>query len=166
MSRADYRSGRAQLRTAAELSEILPGVIYLLATGRCAAFFPNKNRAHPVPGVVVKSIQTIPLRLRYMEDALPLWFHWTQWRDVVVPVMNDARVVAWLGKPTQRGRPLTLPVDVYGPGGTLIYAKGTSSGTGVVTHQPTGAGIYVGHTDEYLGDMGKIVLGVATTAGY
>ena len=164
MSRASYRSGRAPILTATQLSEWLPLPVYLMATGHAAPFFPSTCRGHPSESVMLLITGTLPDS--YQDNGVaqhfPLRFHWTQWRDVVVPVMADPRILSWAGKLEAAGDTLTLPVDIYGPGKTVVIPAGQSEGsTALSTDSPSG--LYVGEVNAYTDEVRKIILAQATS---
>lgn len=128
MGRADYRGGLAPIRTADELAVLLPIPLYLMVSGYAGPIYPKTDRSNPAPAVGIVGSKTIPDSLKpQMDGFLPLWIHWTQWRDVVVPLLNDARVTDWRGVLRDLGDLLNLPADVYGPEG-VAYPAGTDVG--------------------------------------
>jgi hypothetical protein len=128
MGRADYRGGLAPIRTADELAVLLPIPLYLMVSGYAGPIYPKTDRSNPAPAVGIVGSKTIPDSLKpQMDGFLPLWIHWTQWRDVVVPLLNDARVTDWRGVLRDLGDLLNLPADVYGPEG-VAYPAGTEAG--------------------------------------
>lgn len=128
MGRADYRGGQAPIRTADELAVLLPVPLYLMVSGYAGPIYPKTDRSNPAPAVGIVGLKTIPDSLKpQMVGLLPLWVHWTQWRDVVVPLLSDERVVDWKGVLRDLGDLLNLPVDVYGPEG-VVYPSGSEVG--------------------------------------
>jgi hypothetical protein len=129
MGRADYRGGKAPIRTAVELSQILPIPLFLLVEGYASKIFPTTNPASPSVAAGIIAGKTIPATLRpQMRNVLPVWIHWTQWRDVVVPLLEDERVTSWKGVLIALGDLLDLPADVYGPDGVIVFNKGAPVG--------------------------------------
>jgi len=95
-------------------------------------------------------------------QRFPLRFHWTQWRDVVVPVVEDPRILSWAGKLDAAGDTLTLPVSIYGPGGSVVYPAGQSEGTTLIS-RATPSGMYAGEVDAYMNAVKGIILEQATS---
>lgn len=84
----DHRSKPGHTRSAIQLGEDLAiPCLYLLA-GKAQAVFPNTHTAAPSSWVSV-------MRLGEVRDiCFPpggVTVHWKQWRDVVVPVLDDPR---------------------------------------------------------------------------
>lgn len=165
MSRARYRSGPAPILTPTQLSEWLPLPVYLMATGHASPFFPSTCRAHPSVSVMLEITGTLPdsYRDNGVAQRFPLRFHWTQWRDVVVPVVQDPRILSWAGKLEAAGDTLTLPVDIYGPAGSVVYPAGQSEGTTLMSSD-TPSGLYAGDVDAYMTEVKGIILEQATAA--
>jgi len=178
MGRADYRKGRAPIRSATELAELLPGTIYLLATGLAGPLFPNNGRPAPSLAVKVIPLAELPPALQSLESALPIWVHWTQWENVVVPIMSDARTLQWAKQFSPRtvtdgvvvsspdggwGQPLPLPNDVVGPDGEVVYSEGDDAGMARVSLQLPSP-LYA--SKEYIEAMAGIIQVVAENAGY
>jgi hypothetical protein len=164
MSRASYRGGRAPILTPTQLSEWLPLPVYLMATGHASPFFPSTCRAHASESVVLELTGSLPdsYKDNGVAQRFPLHFHWTQWRDVVVPVVADPRILSWAGKLEAAGDTLTLPVDIYGPGKTVVIAAGQSEGTTALsTAMPSG--LYVGEVNSYMNEVRKIILAQANS---
>ena len=181
MGRADYRRGRAPIRTAIELAELLPGTIYLLATGRAGPLFPNNGRAGPSVSVKVIRLIEPPPFLEYMGTALPVWVHWAQWENVVVPLLNDERTLQWVNQFSPQtvsggavvnapgggiGNPLPLPNDVVGPDKEVVYAKGVNAGMSFISRQHPSDLYGNGMQNTYLQMMAEMIQSVAESAGY
>ena len=181
MGRESYRRGRAPIRTAAQLAELLPSTIYLLASGFAGPLFPNNGRAAPSLAVKVICRSEPPLFLEHLKAELPLWVHWTQWENVVVPIMADSRTLQWANQFSPQtvtagvaatsasgvwGQPLPLPNNVVGPDGTVVYSEGSDAGMSLVSQQHPSNLYGNGMQSEYLRMMAKIVLSVAKNAGY
>lgn len=129
MGRADYRGGIAPIRTTEQLMEILPIPLYLMVSGYAGPIFPRTDRSNPAPAVGIVGTRTIPGSLRpSMRGILPVWIHWTQWRDVVVPLLEDDRVTSWAGVLSDLGDLLKLAVPVRSPSGSVVYPVGTPVG--------------------------------------
>lgn len=157
MSRARYRGGKAPILTPTQLSERLPVPIYLMVSGFAGPFFPSTSKAAPSSAVMVYIGSEVPVSFRDHGSYFPMYFHWTQWRDIVVPVVEDPRITSWAGKLNAAGDALTLPVDIYGPAGTVVIPEGTSEGTSTyVTGAPSG--LYRGDVDAYLTAVQSLIL--------
>mgnify|MGYP006892408658 CR=1 FL=1 len=86
MSRFDYRGGEAPILTAEQLVSRLTVPVSLLIIGKANVFFPTTNRSNPSVSVLVK----------YGGENV-VKIHWTQWENVIVPVVNDDRLSHWRG---------------------------------------------------------------------
>lgn len=168
MGRADYRGGRAPIRTADELAVLLPIPLYLMVSGYAGPIYPMTDRSNPAPAVGIVGSKSIPDSLKpQMEGLLPLWFHWTQWRDVVVPLLNDERVTDWKGVLRDLGDTLNLLVDVYGPDG-VTYPSGSKVGQMRFSTNIPG-GLYAppcGDSRALVGSYSSLVYAVAVEAGF
>ena len=167
MARADYRTGIAPIRTATELADLLPIPILLLIKGYAKAVFPGTDRSNPSPKVGIMGVETLPDTVPTLKDRLPVWVHWTQWQNVVVPVVDDLRTNWWAGVDPSTGDVLTLPANVLVPqsGGQVQYAAGTTVGTS--SHSTAGnGGLYQWQTEEYLTAVSGIVRARAVSQGY
>lgn len=169
MGRADYRGGLAPIKTAAELANILPIPLYLIVSGYAGAIYPRTDRSNPAPAVGIVALKTIPESLRpQMAGLLPVWIHWTQWRDVVVPLLNDERVTDWKGVLRDLGDILSLPANVYQPDGSVAYEAGTEVGQLAFSTRIPG-GLYApsrGDAASLVSSYAGLVADVATSAGY
>jgi len=189
MSRADHRGGRAPIRTADELANLLPVPIYLLVAGWATSAFPTTDRSGPstVVGILPNTRGSYNWAdsgrgkdtdfVKDMAAVLPVWIHWTQWRDVVVPVVEDPRVISWQGKIKRLGDLLTLPVTVYGPDNEVAEAildgdteptplvSGTEIGRSAIT-TVVPSNLFVGHLRDYIELMTGIIKAQAVSAGY
>ena len=129
MGRTDYRGGKAPIKTADELASLLPIPLFLIVSGYAGPIYPKTDRSNPAPAVGIVGIKTLPDSLRpRVNQILPVWIHWTQWQSVVVPLMADERVTDWRVVLRDLGDVLSLPVDVYGPDGTIPYEAGATVG--------------------------------------
>lgn len=167
MARADYRTGIAPIRTATELADLLPIPIFLLVKGYAKPVFPGTDRSNPAVKVGIVGIETIPETIPTLKDRLPVWIHWTQWRNVVVPVVDDLRTSWWAGIDPSTGDALTLPTDVLIPqsGGQVQYAAGTPVGTS--SHSTAGnGGLYQQEIPIYLVQLSGIIQARAVSQGY
>jgi hypothetical protein len=167
MGRTDYRSGAAPIRTATQLADLLPIPIYLMLKGYAKPVFPGTDRSNPAVKVGVIVISPLPDTLPTLQDSLPVWIHWTQWRDIVVPVVDDLRTSWWAGIDPSMGDPSTLARNVLIPqsGGQVEYPAGTVVGT---TSHSTAAvgGLYQYEVGRYLEELSGIILARATSQGH
>lgn len=172
MSRFDYRGGIAPIRTAEELSLVLPIVILFLVDGSAQARFPNTDRASQSPWVsvvIVRVGQNPPPR------GFPLNFHWSQWNWLVVPLTKEIQTGSWRGGLVEFGDLLQLLDNVVGACGTVIFPKGKIFGSTPATSESVGR-LYGcdpsdldrvgGKTLEYLLTMRGRVLSMAESLGY
>lgn len=167
MARADYRTGIAPIRTATELADLLPIPIFLLVKGYAKAVFPGTDRSNPSVKVGIMGIEPVPDTVPTLKDTLPVWVHWTQWQNVVVPVVDDLRTSWWAGIDPSTGDTLTLPANVLVPqsGGQVQYAAGTVVGTS--SHSTAGnGGLYQRQIEEYLTALSGIIQTRAVSQGY
>ncbi len=169
MGRADYRGGRAPIRTADELAVLLPIPLYLMISGYAGPIYPKTDRSNPAPAVGIVGSKTIPDSLiPQMEGFLPLWIHWTQWRDVVVPLTKDERVTDWKGVLRDLGDILNLPVDVYGPDGTITFPSESQVGLSAFSTRIPG-GLYTLPCDDsrtLVGTYSSLTYDTASSAGF
>ena len=166
MGRADYRGGVAPIRTAEELSTLLPIPLYLIVSGLAKPVYPQTSRAHPSPAVGVIAVETLPKSLKpTMSGVLPIWIHWTQWQDVVVPVMADPSVTDWAGVLKDLGDVLKLLQDVYSPNRTVAYKKGSAVGNAAFSTRTPG-GLYRYDTQALLTQYQSLIRLQATSQGY
>jgi hypothetical protein len=175
MSRLDYRKRPVEggQRTAFELSLVLPVPLLMIIEGLALPRFPQSTRGGPST-----EVRVLPLKpdKRMSLSGLPLSVMWTQWRDVAVPVLEDLRVYRWRGKVSSLGDPITLLVDVYGPGGTLVWEEGDSAGRSKISEQaaanlyacdpPSVRGSPQSKTYQYLQALSGIILARALSSGY
>lgn len=173
MPRAEYRGGQAPIRTALELSLLLPIPLMMIVDGHAAPSFPMTNRSNPSPAVGITL-----LRGKKPWPPLagpPLYIHWKQWERVVVPCLSgDDRVTGWRGSLNDLGETVTLLNDIVGPEGDIVYPEGTD--LGVETPSKTSRGkLYAcdffgrhfgGKTGGYLSNLAGIIYTKATEEGY
>lgn len=167
MSRADYRRGRAPIRTANELAILMPVPVFLLISGYAKPVYPRTDRSNPSPHVGIMTVKTIPDTYPSLKGALPVWVHWTQWQDVIVPVVADPRVTEWRSRISSTGDALTLANDIMIPqsGGQVQYAAGASVGTSACSLSTQG-GLYLQYLSQYLAPLGGIIKAQAVAQGY
>jgi len=169
MGRADYRGGKAPILTAGELADLLTVPILMVVLGYAGPIYPRSDRSNPAPAVGIVGTKTVPDQLRpRVTQILPVWVHWTQWQEVVVPLISDDRISDWSGIIRNLGDLLNLPVDVRGPDGSVTFTKGSSVGElRNSTNQPGGLLAPVkGDARELVEQIKLLILNQATTAGY
>ena len=171
MSRLDYRGGIAPLRTAEELSSVLPLVALLLVDGAAQARFPNSDPASPSPwvAVVIVRVEGPP------PVGFPLYFHWTQWEKLVVPLLKEAQSSTWRGSLPGFGEILRLLQNIVGPCGEILFPEGDPYGSSPASEESVGR-LYGcdfsdidrvgGKTLQYLLTMRERVLFMAKALGY
>jgi len=167
MARSDYRRGIAPIRTASELADLLPVPVFLLVKGYAKAVFPGTDRSNPAVRVGIMGVEPVPDVIPTLSNSLPVWIHWTQWKNVVVPVVADLRISWWAGVNPGTGDNLTLASDVLIPqsGGQVQYAAGTLVGTSASSTEPT-TGLYQYEVEAYLTEISGIIQARATAQGY
>jgi hypothetical protein len=167
VGRATYRAAVGPIRTASELADTAAIGVYLMLVGAASPFFRASGRAHPGQPVGIRGIKGDAL---YPPNVyLPVWVHRDQWKNVIVPVM-DEQVIGWAGVLSSTGDDVDLPVTVYAPDGTVAStAAGTvlSSGETVGTSFPPS--LRVGHLlrgEELVDVLRGRIRKVAEDAGY
>jgi hypothetical protein len=127
MPRPEYRGGQAPIRSALELSLLLPIPLMMIVDGYAAPVFPGTNRSNPSPAVGI-----IPVKGKTAwppPSGLPVYIHWKQWKNIVVPLLGgDLRVSGWRGTLLDLGAAVTLLNDIIGPGGEVVFPAGTEIG--------------------------------------
>lgn len=147
MGRYKNRFGKGQLRTAAQLAEDAAVGVYLIVQGSAEPHFLHSDRPHPGQPVMIRGIKGDPI---YPPSVhLPVWIHWEQWKTVIAPVIQDP-VAGWAGIIRTAEDPVTLPVTVYAPDGTVAQ---TSSGVSLT------AGTVVGTTSMSEASVGELLRG-------
>lgn len=169
MGRADYRGGKAPIRTADELARLLPIPLFLIISGYAGPIYPKTDRSNPAPAVGIVGIKTLPDSLRpRVNQILPVWIHWTQWQAVVAPLISDERVTDWNDVLRDLGDLLNLPANVYGPGGVVAYPEGTAVGNLRYSTRIPG-GLYApmcGDARELVSQYESLIREQAESAGY
>ncbi len=172
MSRFDFRGGIAPLKTAEELSRVIPLVVLFLVDGSAQARFPNTDRATPSPWVavvIVRSGEYPPTR------NFHLYFHWTQWEKLVVPLLKEAQTSSWRGNLPRFGEILRLLQNIVGPCGEILFPEGDAFGSSPGSDEsigrlygcdPSDIDRVGGKTLEYLNTMRERVLADAKQLGY
>lgn len=167
MGRSDYRNGIAPIRTATQLADLLPIPVFLLLKGYAKPVFPGTDRSNPAVKVGILGIESLPDTMPLLREHLPVWVHWTQWRDVVVPVVEDLRTAWWTGINPSTGDALALAQNVLVPqsGGEIQYAADTTVGTSSHSTEAVG-GLYEDHLEEYLDALSGVIQEKAVAEGY
>ena len=135
MSRLDYRSGIAPIRTIEELSLILPVIILFLVDGAAQARFPNSTNGSQSPFVTVVLVregENPPNR------NFPIYFHWKDWNRLVVPILRDTQTKTWRGGLPSFGDLLPLLENVLGTCGEVIFPEGEVFGSTPSTSESVG----------------------------
>lgn len=86
MSRLDYRGGKSPIKTSEELAKDLTLPLYMLLVGKAEVHFPTTDRSNPSVSVGIRSA--------YPPKDL-VWVHWTQWQNIIVPLLKDNRLTEW-----------------------------------------------------------------------
>jgi hypothetical protein len=167
MGRYQNRFGKGQIRTASQLSKDASVGVYLILQGSAEPFFLNSDRPHPGSPVGIRGIKGDALYPPAVH--LPVWIQWEQWNKVIAPVVENPSA-GWAGIIRKADDPVTLPVTVFSPDGSV--AK-TSSGLSLT------AGTVVGTKSLSSTHMGELLRGAelkeaiegmilrqATAAGY
>ena len=144
MGRYKNRFGKGQLRTAAQLAEDTSVGVYLIIQGAAEPHFLNSDRPHPGQPVLIRGIKGDAV---YPPSTyLPVWVHWEQWKKVLAPLIESPGA-GWAGIIRTASDPVTLPVTVYAPDGTV--AK-TSSGVSLTAGTVVGTKSY---SDASVGEL-------------
>lgn len=174
MGRALYRGGSGSLKTAVELSELLPIPIYRILTGSAKSVFSSSSPAGPssvVQIIAVRSPSSMSLS-DMSSSGLPVSLNHIQWEQVVVPVLEADRVSSWRGALKSGGSPVSLPVSVIAPDGSIAH---TSNGTELIAGLVVGvqsptkdqvANLFDNGIAEFIRLIGSMVLQKATEKGY
>lgn len=169
MGRADYRGGKAPILTAGELADLLPIPLLLVVLGYAGPIYPRTDRSNPAPAVGIVGTKTVPDQLKpRVTQILPVWIHWTQWRDVVVPLISDDRIADWSGILRDLGDLLSLPVDVRSPDGSVTFTKGSPVGD-LRNSTSVPGGLYApvgGDAQELVEQIRALIQEQAGVAGY
>jgi len=147
MGQYKNRFGKGQIRTAAQLANDAAVGVYLILQGSAEPHFLNSDRPHPGQPVGIRGIKADAL---YPTAAyLPVWINWEQWKTVIAPLIENP-FAGWAGIIRKADDPVTLPVTVYSPDGSV--AK-TSSGLSLT------AGTVVGTKSLSRAHVGEILRG-------
>lgn len=129
MSRAQYRGGKAPIRTAAELALLLPIPLLMIIEGYAQPAFPAGTPAHPSPFVAIIQARvkgTIPTS---SVAHLPVFVHEEQWTNVVVPLLQAKTLQEWRGLIWSLGGLVSLLNNIVGPTGEVVFQAGEVIGT-------------------------------------
>src|SRR3989344_4723307 len=146
LTKRDHRGGRAPLRTATELSVLMPIPILLIVDGHAVPLFPGSDRAAPssyVEVILTRSSSLSPL-LKF-----PLRVNGKQWEEVIYPILSDEVVVGWRGRIAVLGDLITLLNDIVGQDGTTLYAEDDEIGRSQYT-KDLGVGRLYGDTTAFI----------------
>lgn len=174
MSRMDYRKGNAPIRTALELSVILPVPLMMIVDGFAAPSFPMSSPSSQSP--IVRVVHSRERKTFPAVTGLPLDLHWSQWESVCVPLLEDARLATWRGH-VDLLCAITLTSSIVGPGGVVIPggASGDEIGFSLFCTEsvgklfgcdPSDLARVTGKTSQYLDVITKMVFSTATAAGF
>ena len=173
MGRADYRGGTAPIRTAEELAFLLPIPILMIVEGYARPLFPASNPANPSPYVAV--VGTRPKKTYPQVTGLPVYIHWTQWKNIVVPLLEAQATSQWRGQIWNLGDLVVLLNNIVGPNGEIVFPAGFEVGFTGFTLESLGA-LYGcdpndvarvgGRVAEYLTAMSGSVYRDASAAGF
>lgn len=167
MGRYKNRFGKGQLRTAAQLAADTSVGVYLILQGSAEPHFLNSDRPHPGQPVLIRGIKADPI---YQPSIyLPVWVHREQWEKVIAPVIQNPGA-GWAGIIRTANDPVTLPVTVYAPDGTVAKTSsgvsltaGTVVGTKAMSQSSVGELLRGPELKDFLEGM---ILKLAQEAGY
>ena len=167
MGRYKNRFGKGQLRTAAQLAEDTSIGVYLIIQGSAEPHFLSSDRPHPGQAVGIRGIKADPLYPPAVH--LPVWINGEQWKTVIAPVIENPST-GWAGIIRTANDPVTLPVTVYSPDGSVAQ---TSSGLSLTAGTVVGTkALSNAHVGELLrgAELMKFIRGIllqkAIEAGY
>jgi hypothetical protein len=153
-----HRRGRGQVLSADQLASLLAIPCYYILLGKATPAFPET--AVPGPSSFVQVIQTGQVLSDAHIRVFPVYVNWRQWREVLVPVLEDERWLNYLGR-TGGGT---------NPGGFGIPGLGNDDGSGEGTGSTPGAGLGAGLFDGSIGDwielLEEAIRGQAIEEGY
>ena len=173
MGRSDYRGGLAPIRSASELSLLLPVPMMMIVGGQASTVFPHTGRSHMSPEVGI-----IPIRQRsaHPPSWLPLYIHWKQWEEIVVPLFeDDDRVTGWRGTSKDLGQCVTLMNDIIDPSGNIVWPAGLKIGSSnpsrislgdLYACDPFNRNRVGGKTSSYLSSLMGVIYERAFSEGY
>jgi hypothetical protein len=136
------RRGRGQILSATQLAERLAIPCYYILMGRAQAAFPETST--PGPSSFVQVVRTGGLLRPSDVSAFPVTVNWRQWKDVVVPILEDERWVHYTGNLGGSIAPNNFGI----PGLSL------------------GSGLYEGLVPDFLDLLGLALVGQGIDQGY
>jgi hypothetical protein len=150
----------------------------MIVSGYATVVFPRTDRSNPSPAVGIIPIR--PKRTFPTPTGLPLYIHWKQWEEIVVPLFEPdetgaVQATSWRGTLEELGHAVTLMNDVVGPDGEVVYPSGFEIGLGVPSERSIGT-LYAcdpweasrvgGRTSGYLNAISGILYSRAAAAGF
>jgi hypothetical protein len=114
------------------------------------------------------------------KDTYPIttkatYIHWTQWQDLVVPILEALQTSRWRGVVGELGDLLLLQDSIIGPNGEVVFPAGFEIGFSGFNTDSIGA-LYAcdkhnlervnGRVAEYLNAMSGSIFRDAEAAGY
>tara|TARA_R110000824_G_scaffold95253_3_gene229129 strand:- start:346 stop:753 length:408 start_codon:yes stop_codon:yes gene_type:complete len=135
----------------------------MIVQGFALPQFPKTKRSNPSPYVMVQGTQAKPLSAVFDDVRLPVYVHYVQWRDVIVPLLQEESTRQWLGKLWKLGDVVLLLNNIIGPDGEVVFTEGTDIGTTAWTEDSVGQ---LFSTSEYVPLIQALILRDATAAGY
>lgn len=175
MSRAQNRGGKAPIRTAAELSLLLPIPLLMLIEGYAQPVFPGSTPAHPSPYVAIVLAKPKATYPPSRVAGLPLYLNEAQWTNLVVPLLQSKTLQEWRGQHWTLGDLVSLLNNVVGPDGEVVLPAGTEVGTSAFTEEqigrlyacdPSDRARLTGRLSQFLVLLTAIVYRDAVAAGY
>jgi hypothetical protein len=141
--------------------------VYLILKGSAEPHFLHSDRPHPGQPVLIRGIKADPT---YQPSVyLPVWVHREQWEKVIAPVIQNPGA-GWAGVIRTANTPVTLPVTVYAPDGTVAKTSsgvsleaGTVVGTASMSQSSVGQLLRGSELKDFLEGL---IFKVATEAGY
>lgn len=137
LSSADNRGGIAPFRTASQLALLLPIPLLLIIEGYAQPLFPGSTPAHPSPYVTI--LGTRPKNTFPPLSGKPIYIHYQQWNDLVVPLLAGRTLAQWRGIIQNLGDLLRLLNNIVGPDGEVVFPEGTPYGFSAWTEESLGA---------------------------
>jgi hypothetical protein len=169
------RFGRSPIRTTSDLQKLLTIPVYLYLIESASLVYPGTSPASPSSmGGFVGGKNPVPDWLGG-RGGLPLWVPETQWRTVVVPLLEDPRIYYWRKKLRTGFTPWEVPVDVTGPEGSVAWRKGlrlsykvfTGEGPGsLFACDPNDLKRLNGKTRQFIDLLGNLVGEYSAEAGF
>lgn len=149
-------------KTAQQLSETVPWIVFLLLGGYVNVMFPGSSPARYAPFVKIQGKKPWP---GVVPSGLSLYFDGKQWNTVVVPILKDVQTTGWRGDlPSDPGEVVQLLQDLYGPEGVVVGSEGEDLGTLAGSEVPQTGVLY--QATEYVAELGNRTLRLAIGLGY